>query len=130
MDRFPWLVEMTFRPISPAYLLLAVVVILSSRRGLTAALRAIVAVSLVHVGPLAMLLWATVMYGAAPGVFGWVSLVQLGLAGLGIAIVVKVTRPLGGVVPDWSLAAFFSGAAIINIMTLWVSGMALANDWV
>lgn len=128
--RFLWLTAMTFGDIWPAYLLVAVLPAVAAFRGTTTAAYAVLAALALHAGPLAMLVWGASMYGASTHAFSWIEVVQLAMAALGIALAVAAARPIRRDVPRWAFIAFFAGAAIINLMTLFVSGMALTDDWV
>lgn len=128
---FAWLMRMTFeKDVLPAYLLLASLPFVALyRRQYSAALRAIAAIILAHVVVLGVLLMGATFYGAAQS-YPVLGFVQLAIALGGVGGVFVFTNPLRRTTPRWALACFVVGVAILNLIALFVGGMALANDWV
>ena len=130
LDRFLWLADMTFGDLAPAYIPAATFIVVALTRGLATGFQSMLAVAASHLGPVSMLLWGAAMYGASTGAFSWVEWVHIGLAIAGIVVVAFAVTPLRRRVPTWSLVFFFVGVAIINFIAMFVSGMALVDDWV
>ena len=75
-----------------------------------------------------MVLIGAALYGAGRS-HGLLTYVHplVGLAGL---LLVSFSYPLRQSVPSPAFAAFYVGLAILTLMALFVSGMALVDDWV
>ena len=124
---------MTFGDIWPVYFLFAAVLLCAATVGRAVTARAFALMTIVHAGPLGVLVWATVMFGqssAGPAQITWMELVQLGILFFGLAVVVMLWWSIRKMLPNWTALAFFAAVAIINLMAMFVTGMALTNDWI